>query len=119
VTLTLLGPLQRQDKALVADLRRQSDAVPELSAWLHEQYEAAFGTRTGGTYESWRDEQVDQAAVAWVLGTVFVRFCEDNDLIDHPWLAGPDDRTDAAVQAQQAWTLEQPQGRLSGRRSMG
>jgi hypothetical protein len=107
VTLTLLAPLQRQHKALVADLRAQSDDRPELSAWLHAQYDAAFGTRTGGTYETWRDEQVDQAAVAWVLGTVFVRFCEDNDLIDQPWIAGPGDRTDAAVQAQTAWLLEQ------------
>jgi hypothetical protein len=32
---------------------------------------------------------VTQAAVAWILATVFVRFCEDNDLIASPWIAGP------------------------------
>jgi hypothetical protein len=107
VTFPLLAPLQRQLKALAADLRTQTDERTELREWLRTQYDTAFGTRTGGTYETWRDEQVDQAAVGWLLGTVFVRFCEDNDLIDKPWIAGPGDRTDAAVQAQTAWLLEQ------------
>ncbi|WP_446212926.1 BREX-2 system adenine-specific DNA-methyltransferase PglX [Micromonospora sp. IBSANI012] len=30
------------------------------------------------------DEQLSQAAVAWVLGTLFVRFAEDNGLISRP-----------------------------------
>src|SRR5690606_16593466 len=43
------------------------------------------------TWTVWRDERVTQAAVAWVLGTVFVRYCEDNGLLgDRVFLAGPD-----------------------------
>ena len=30
---------------------------------------------------TWRDNEVDQAAVAWLIATTFVRFCEDNDLL--------------------------------------
>ena len=45
--------------------------------------------RTAATYESWLDDRVTQSAVAWILATVFVRFCEDNGLIDLPVLAGP------------------------------
>jgi hypothetical protein len=98
MTLPLLKPLQRELKLLVSDLHNQSE---------ERHYEAAFGTRTGDTYDVWRDEQVEQAAVAWLLGTVYVRFCEDNDLIDQPWIAGPGDRTDAAAQAQTAYLVEQ------------
>jgi hypothetical protein len=53
--------------------------------------------RTAATWNSWLDERVTQVAVAWVLGTVFVRFCEDNRLIPEPYLTGPDgDRRELA-----------------------
>nr|WP_205864212.1 BREX-2 system adenine-specific DNA-methyltransferase PglX [Planosporangium mesophilum] len=100
--------MPRQVKALRADLLGQSTEVPELKAWLRDQYDAAYaGKRTGATFESWRDEQLDQAAVAWVLGVVFVRFCEDNDLVDRVWIGGPG-TVDAAVQARTAYFMEQP-----------
>jgi hypothetical protein len=54
--------------------------------------EARDGGRTGAAWEAWRDEQVTQAAAAWVLAGVFVRFMEDNGLIEKPWLSGPGDR---------------------------
>jgi hypothetical protein len=103
-----LKALQRQLKTLVDDLREQSTAVPELRSWLESQYKAAIGHRTGATFEEWREEQLDQAAVAWLLGTVFVRFCEDNNLISGVWLAGPGGRTEAAVQAQTAYFMKEP-----------
>ena len=103
-----LKALQRQLKALVDDLRDQSEAIPELRAWLREQHAGANGQRTGANFEEWREEQLDQAAVAWLLGTVFVRFCEDNKLISGVWLAGPDARTEAAVQAQTAYFIKEP-----------
>lgn len=74
-----IKPMQRQLKTLVDDLREQSMAVPELEELLKKQHDRASGHRTGATFEEWREEQLDQAAVAWLLGTVFVRFCEDND----------------------------------------
>jgi hypothetical protein len=104
-----LKALQRQLKVLVDDLRVQSREVPDLRAWLDGQYQAARASeRTGATFEAWLEEQLDLAAVAWLLGSVFVRFCEDNDLISGVWLAGPDDRTDAAVQAQTAYFMKNP-----------
>jgi len=38
---------------------------------------------------AWRADEVTQAAAAWVLTCVFVRFLEDNALLDAPVLAGP------------------------------
>ncbi|MEU8036021.1 BREX-2 system adenine-specific DNA-methyltransferase PglX [Streptosporangium sp. NPDC049078] len=57
---------------------------------LDAEYRLAFRLgRTAATWAAWRDERVTQAAAAWVLGTVFVRFCEDNGLLTSPYLAGP------------------------------
>src|SRR5436305_5450418 len=41
-------------------------------------------------------DAITQQAVAWVLSCVFVRFLEDNRLIDPPKLAGPGDRLNRA-----------------------
>ncbi|GAA4256553.1 BREX-2 system adenine-specific DNA-methyltransferase PglX [Dactylosporangium darangshiense] len=106
--MTALAALQRQLKTLAADLRGQAETQPRLRSWLEAQYKEAYGKRTGATYEAWREEQIDQAAVAWLLGTVFVRFCEDNDLIDQQFIAGPGQRTDDAVEAATAYFLEHP-----------
>ncbi|GAA2369384.1 BREX-2 system adenine-specific DNA-methyltransferase PglX [Dactylosporangium salmoneum] len=106
--MTTLADLQRQLKVLATDLRQQSETLPKLQSWLETQYKAAYGKRTGATYETWREEQIDQASVAWLLGTVFVRFCEDNDLIDRQFIAGPGQRTDDAVEAATEYFLERP-----------
>jgi hypothetical protein len=37
-------------------------------------------------------DALTQAAVHWVLACVFLRFIEDNGLVDRPWLAGPGPR---------------------------
>ena len=42
-------------------------------------------------FPEWRAAQLTQIAVAWVLGTVFLRWAEDNRLID-PVLSGPGER---------------------------
>jgi hypothetical protein len=82
---------------LEKDLRVRSDAEPTIKAKLTAQYEAARASRrTAEAYSVWRDELVTQIAVAWVLGTVFIRFLEDNELLDHPWISGPGDRRTAA-----------------------
>ena len=82
---------------LEKDLRARSDAEPTIKAKLTAQYEAARASRrTAEAYSVWRDELVTQIAVAWVLGTVFIRFLEDNELLDQPWISGPGDRRTAA-----------------------
>ena len=44
--------------------------------------------RTAASWVTWRDDRVTQAAVAWVLASVFIRFCEDNALVKPVWIAG-------------------------------
>ncbi|MFF0202723.1 BREX-2 system adenine-specific DNA-methyltransferase PglX [Streptomyces sp. NPDC005017] len=94
----LLNDLKHQVKAVEADLGRQVKALGEVGARLKAEHDRAFKLgRTAATWTSWLDERVTQVAVAWVLGTVFVRFCEDNRLIPEPYLTGPDgDRRELA-----------------------
>ncbi|WP_405769160.1 BREX-2 system adenine-specific DNA-methyltransferase PglX [Streptomyces sp. NBC_00080] len=94
----LLNDLKQQVKAVEADLGRQVKALGDVGARLRAEYDQARKLgRTAATWTSWLDERVTQVAVAWVLGTVFVRFCEDNRLIPEPYLTGPDgDRRELA-----------------------
>ncbi|MET7764519.1 BREX-2 system adenine-specific DNA-methyltransferase PglX [Streptomyces sp. NPDC005393] len=94
----LLDDLKQQVKAVETDLGRQVKALGDVGARLRTEYDRARKLgRTAATWNSWLDERVTQVAVAWVLGTVFVRFCEDNRLIPEPYLTGPDgDRRELA-----------------------
>ncbi|MGW2641561.1 BREX-2 system adenine-specific DNA-methyltransferase PglX [Streptomyces sp. NPDC001348] len=94
----LLDDLKQQVKAVETDLGRQVKALGDVGARLRAEYDQARKLgRTAATWNSWLDERVTQVAVAWVLGTVFVRFCEDNRLIPEPYLTGPEgDRRELA-----------------------
>lgn len=86
----LLADLQRQVKSAESDLTAQVKAVPEVSSRLRSEYDRAKeANRTAATWNSWLGERVTQVAVAWVLGTVFVRFSEDNGLIPEPYITAP------------------------------
>ncbi|MEV1058753.1 BREX-2 system adenine-specific DNA-methyltransferase PglX [Micromonospora chalcea] len=105
----LLSDLQKQVKNLEKDLREQAESVEEVRLKLRGEYDHAFKVgRTAATWAAWRDERVTQAAVAWVLGTVFVRFCEDNGLLPDPYLAGPGDRLVLAEEAEAQFVRDQP-----------
>lgn len=95
----LLEDLKRQVRAVESDLAQQVRAVDEVGARLRGEYDRAWKLgRTGATWNSWLDERVTQVAVAWVLGTVFVRFSEDNRLVPEPYLTAPGtDRRDLAL----------------------
>ncbi|MER7799888.1 BREX-2 system adenine-specific DNA-methyltransferase PglX [Streptomyces parvulus] len=90
----LLKDLKKLVVDLEDDLRERSESEEEefRTRLDREWREAKEARRTALSYPAWRDERVTQAAVAWVLGCVFVRFCEDNGLIDEPFLAGPGER---------------------------
>lgn len=106
-----LRPLQNQVKRLVDDLRGQVASHDDLRAALLAEYgDARAAQRTGGTFETWLEDTLDQAAVAWVLGCVFVRFCEDNELVDAVWLGGPETAAsvEAAIDARQAYLIANP-----------
>jgi hypothetical protein len=106
----LTSALQQQLAALEDDLRARVDALPGVrERWEHEHREALRRERTAASWQQWRDERVMQAAVAWLLATVFVRFCEDNDLVAPVWIAGPEARRQEALDAQLAYFREHPE----------
>ena len=95
----LLNDLQDLLKGLEADLLDRSDSteVPEVGKSLRGEYEKAKqAERTAQNYEDWRSDHITQVAAAWVLSCVFVRFLEDNRLIDPPKIAGPGERLQRA-----------------------
>ena len=85
--MSLLGDLQAQVKRLSDDLRERSEQEPFATRLTDEHTGAAHPPkpetpRTALSFAAWREDRIVQAAVAWVLSTVFVRFCEDN--VDAP-----------------------------------
>jgi hypothetical protein len=98
----LLSDLQRQLRDLEDDVRERATSVPDVDEGMRAEHaEARRVGRTATSYGEWLDSQVVQAAVAWVLATVFVRFCEDNGLVDEAWIAGPGERLREATERQQ------------------
>ncbi|PPJ35992.1 SAM-dependent methyltransferase [Nocardia nova] len=106
----LLSDLKKQVSAVETDLNQQLKVLGEVKSRLHEEYSTAFKLkRTAATESAWLKERVTQVAVAWVLGTVFVRFCEDNRLIPEPYLTGPtDDRRELAQARYDAYVESDP-----------
>jgi hypothetical protein len=89
----LLADLQALVRTLEDDIRSHLEENADTKARLDAEYASATARgRTGLAPGVFRDEQVTQAAVAWVLACVFVRFLEDNDLVAEPLLTGPAER---------------------------
>lgn len=124
VSSALLKDLRGQLKLVEADLRQQAqDPEVAWSSELREQFDhATRAGRTGLTWSAWRDGEISQAAVAWLIAATFVRFCEDNDLLEGavadgqipaPWIAGPTDtptgsRVARAVEHQTGYFTDHP-----------
>ena len=105
----LLSDLQAQQKKLEADLREQISNLPELKAKLESAYkEAQQAGRTADTFGAWSDNEITQAAVAWLLASTFIRFCEDNQLITTPMLAGAGDALRRAKDAANEFFRQHP-----------
>jgi len=86
----LLKDLQRELPKIEKDILAYSESKPELAEHLQEEYEKAqVAGRTAEHIVAWREAQITQAAVAWILTCVFVRFLEDNNLLMEPMLSGP------------------------------
>ena len=109
-TPALTTDLQRQVLLLEDDLRDRVAADPELEGdWKREHQRALDKERTAASWVAWRDDRVTQAAVAWVLTSVFIRFCEDNALVGPVWIAGPEHRRQEALDAQLAFFRTHPE----------
>ena len=94
----LLADLTRLRADLEADLLERCDEDRRLDDFLREEHrKAGDGGRTALPYTVWRDDRLTQVAVAWILACVFVRFLEDNGLVDPPRLSGPGERRGRAL----------------------
>jgi Eco57I restriction-modification methylase len=109
-TATLTTDLQRQVLALETDLRTRLAADPEREGeWKREHHRAVEKERTAASWVDWRDDRITQAAVAWVLTAVFIRFCEDNALLKPVWITGPGPRRQEALDAQKEFFRRHPE----------
>lgn len=92
-----------------ADIRVRIEEESVLKQALEALHKAAAeaGRAASGAWLAFRNEAVTQAAVHWLLGCVFVRFLEDNDLVDEVWIAGPKteqrDRLNEALDRRRLW----------------
>lgn len=85
----LLSDLTKLLKRLEGDLLERIEQTPELKASLQTEWQAARDAdRCAETFETWADQVITQAGVHWLLSCVFLRFIEDNQLVDRPWLGG-------------------------------
>ncbi len=107
----LLADLTRQLKTLEDDLRQRIEELPELKAELQAEWQAAReAERCAETFESWADQLITQAGVHWLLSCVFLRFIEDNALVERPWLSGTPEsgRLGLARDRFEAWLRAHP-----------
>lgn len=87
-----------------SNIRTRCDEEPSVNRPLEERYQAARRAgRTGMTFSAWREGEITQAGVAWLLACVFVRFLEDNDLLGHVYLAGPGARLKVGQERLTVW----------------
>jgi len=106
----LTSDLQRQVLILEDDLRARVAADAGLEGrWKQEHQRALEKERTAASWTAWRDDRVTQAAVAWVLTSVFIRFCEDNALVTPVWITGPENRRQEALDAQLTFFRSHPE----------
>ena len=100
----LLSALRSELNRFVADLNDRVKDDEEVRARLDSEWRSAFNAnRTGRTFEDWAEDRLTQVAVAWLLAFVFIRFCEDNGLIDEAKISGPGQRGTEAKVAQQGY----------------
>lgn len=93
----LLKDLQRLLPKLEQDILAYCEQNRERSRHLQDEYKKAVEAgRTAEHFVDWQAAQITQAAVAWVLICVFIRFLEDNGLLAEPVLSGPVQRPDGS-----------------------
>lgn len=107
----LLADLTRLVKRCEDDLRQRIAEVAGMRVDLQAEWQAARDAdRTAETFEAWADQVITQAAVHWLLSCVFLRFIEDNGLVERPWLGGTPDagRLALARDRHEAYFREKP-----------
>ena len=102
----MLDDLKKLRRKLDADLREQHKESPQRDAAETEWREALEARRTADTFETFWTAALDQAAVHWILGVIFLRFLEDNRLLDRPFLSGPGERLELSAERQRAGVVQ-------------
>src|SRR5262249_40893088 len=106
---TLLPELKSQVELLAEDLLARATEHVGIDAGLRQAFtQSEKGGRTAQEYKVWREDYIEQVAVAWVLACVFVRFLEDNRLIDECWLAGEGERRKLAEDTHELFFRQHP-----------
>jgi hypothetical protein len=105
----LLNDCKGLVRRLVEDLRVLGEVDRATADILEREYRGARGAeRTALTRTEWAETFFAQIAVAWVLGCVFVRFCEDNGLVEESLLGGVGPRRDIAIDQRTAYVQAHP-----------
>jgi hypothetical protein len=105
----LLADARQVTDLLVDDLRTRTDTHDETRIAVRGVYEQAASVgRTDRSWEDWREDLLAQVASGWTLATVFVRFCEDNRLVETPLLSGPEHRRSIARDHRAAFLAANP-----------
>ncbi len=105
----LLADSRALVKTLVDDLRALMTTDPATADVVEREYaRASVAGRTALGKPEWAEGLHAQVAVAWVLGCVFVRFCEDNRLVSDPLLGGPGHRRAIALDHRSAYLQANP-----------
>jgi hypothetical protein len=99
----LLTDLKRLHLRLKEDLRRHHEVSAGRGAAEAEWREAFAAKRTAETFPTFFEAALDQASVHWILAAAFIRFLEDNGLIERPILSGVGERWELARERRQAW----------------
>jgi hypothetical protein len=96
--VALLATLKPRVVEMEDFIRERAMETAAIAEHLQREHDRAVeAERTAMSLEEWRDGEITQAAVAWILGCVFVRFLEDNGLIDRALISGPGGRRAAAL----------------------
>ncbi len=94
---------------LAEDLLLRSTSDSKIDAGLREpSTRSKEGDAPPKPLKSGGTDYLDQVAVAWVLACVFVRFMEDNLLIDECWLAGEGEHAQLADDTHELFFREHP-----------
>lgn len=108
----LTTALKPQLALLVDDMRTRLTAdSTELERWRATHQAAVQEKRTAVSWTDWSEDQLTQAAVGWLLTSVFVRFCEDNLLLGEAavWITHPDSMLrQRAVDAETSFYRDHP-----------
>lgn len=85
----LQSELARLVRHLQDDLRQRCEQQEAVNAPLLAEYQQARqAQRSSEAFAPWRECYLGQVAVAWVLASLFLRYLEDNGLLDEVWLSG-------------------------------